>query len=493
MNGCRSSRVRAAWLMPLLAGCMVRWESTPENDEYWEAAGRDRPLPRSPGAWPEPPGDGASRDRPPPLTSESDPPEDAEQTGLPAGLYRDLIVLEPGIVGGPLADGRDPDAIFSFRAQMEWLAGGSRDAYEFTRAWLDEWESASEVGPALAPVAPRPGVRRLVDAWLEASVRAGEAAPRDASGDAPGDAPRVELASYAPAPEEGPSGAGEPGAYGPPEALPSWEQVPFRLIAIVNRVDLASSACGGYPGELRYVYTAVDPVTHRPLDATVILEVPYPTTRSAAEWARAWRELAASPEGEAHAQGLEALTREVRAEADPLRARLRSNELAFSNPEAPVWEMREFQLQVRGDRLELGQVPLEFTPRADADPAALAAYVLEHAEAIEGSGARLPDELRAGAAGIDTADFRWSVLGVSERLRRAFSVQTCNGCHGGDTEALPFQHVGPASSLEAPARLSRFLYDPDATSDELRRRTRVLDTLSATVCESPAGDAYGGE
>jgi hypothetical protein len=510
---------RAVWLAPILAGCVVRWESTPEDEEYWEASGRDRPLSDSPGAWSDPGPEWEDPSDPsPPLTSESEYPEedDEDASSLPAGLYRDLIVIDPNIVDGPLAARDDGEAPFSFRAQMEWLAGGSREPWDFTRSWLNAWENTSEVGPELAPVTPRPGVRRLlIDAWLEASgvpssntePTSGPAAYGDASGDATGDAPEVIPASYEPpssdesdAPSAYPSPeATEPpeaDPYGPPpppSAPPSWEYAPFRLIAIVNRVDLASSACSGYPGELRYVYGAVDPATSRPLDVTLILEVPYPTTRPAAEWARAWRELAELPAGEAYVRGLSELTREVRAEADPLRVRLRSNEIALSNPAQPAWEMREFQLQVRDDALELAQVPLEFTPRADADPAALSAYVLEHAEEIEGSGARLPDDLRAGAASIDTADFSWPVLGVSERLRHAFSVQTCNGCHGGDTSALPFRHIGPALSPESPARLSRYLYDPDATSDELRRRSGVLDALTATPCEAPvASGSYTG-
>jgi hypothetical protein len=515
MKGRRRLVSRAVWLAPLLAGCMVRWESTPENDEYWEASGRDRPLPDSPGAWSDPgPSSYDESERPPPLTSESEYPakDEADEASLPAGLYRDLIVLDPSIVAGPFAAHDDGDAPFSFRAQMEWLAGASREPWDFTRSWLLAWENTSEVGPQFAPVTPRPAVRRLlVDAWLTASgVPAGNSVPAygDASGDATGDAPNVIPASYEPSSDDGDAPSGYPspepaeepesaepdgsepaGSYGPPpppsSAPPSWEHAPFRLIAIINRVDLASDACSGYPGELRYVYTAVDPLTSRPLDVTVILEVPYPTTRPAAEWARLWRELSALPD-EAYVQGLARLTREVRAEADPLRARLRSNEMAFSNPGERAWEMREFQLQIRDDELELAQVPLEFTPRADADPATLSAYVLEHAEEIEASGARLPDELRAGAASIGAPDFSWPVLGVSERLRHAFSVQTCNGCHGGDTAALPFRHIGPGLSLDSPAHVSRFLYDPDATSDELRRRSAVLDALTATTCEAPA-------
>jgi hypothetical protein len=265
------------------------------------------------------------------------------------------------------------------------------------------------------------------------------------------------------------------------------------LIAIINRVDLATEACSGYSGEVRFVYGAVDPGTSRLLDLTVIVEVPYPTTRPAAEWARAWRDLAALPSGASYAAGLAALTREVQTEGDPLRARLRSNEIALSNPDDPAWEMREFQLQIQDGALGLVQVPLALTPRADADPAALSAFVLENGAAIESSGVSLPVNLRAGAAAIDTADFSWTVLGVSERSRRAFSQQTCNGCHGGDTASLPFRHVGPGSSSSQPARLSRFLYDPSADSDELRRRSSVLDALSATECESPKpAETYPG-
>jgi hypothetical protein len=37
-----------------------------------------------------------------------------------------------------------------------------------------------------------------------------------------------------------------------------------------------------------------------------------------------------------------------------------------------------------------------------------------------------------------------------------------NGCHGGDTATLPFQHLVADPQLQRPARVSRFLYDPEA-------------------------------
>src|SRR5690606_10170826 len=160
---------------------------------------------------------------------------------------------------------------------------------------------------------------------------------------------------------------------------PAWSDAPFRLIAIVNRVDLASAACES-GGELRYVYTAIDPASGEPLEMTAILEIPYPSTRPAAEWARAWRDLAALGPTSAYASELERLAREVRAEAAPLRVRLLTSEVELASAESPGWEMREFHVEIVGDELALVQAPLDRTPRADADAARLSDHVLAHAD-----------------------------------------------------------------------------------------------------------------
>lgn len=111
-------------------------------------------------------------------------------------------------------------------------------------------------------------------------------------------------------------------------------------------------------------------------------------------------------------------------------------------------------------------------------------HVLTHADAIRGSGVDLPEDMQAGAAQLVTPDFSWRVLGVSESLRQAFSIQTCNGCHGGDSRALPFQHITPLDSAGISARVSRFLYDPAAPTDELRRRAERLEALVHGTCET---------
>jgi hypothetical protein len=437
-----------------LCACRIEVED-PDPDESFSGS--------STGSWDERSAPSRGDTSTPPLRAEAPlprapapPPVAAPAPGeLPTQLYRELLVLDPTLLRGPLGSNASLDAPLSFRAQMAWLAGAAHDPFEFTRAWLSEWGSASAVGPELAPVTPRPGVRAvLLDSWV--------------------------TASYDSSPDAGTS------------AAPRWADAPFQLIAVINRVDLATAACSGSAGELRYVYTAVDPQSDQALDMTAILEVPYPTTRPAADWARAWSELAALPASQLPA-ALARLAREVQLDADPLRVRLRSNEIALSDPASPSWELREFHLQIQAGGLALLAAPLEFTPRADVDPARLSEHVLAHAEAIRGGAVSLPEELRAGAATTASADFSWPVLGVSEGLRRAFSRETCNGCHGGDTATLPFQHLVADPELRRPARLSRFLYDPEANSDELRRRAARLKELAASECAAPAaGSGYFG-
>jgi len=310
-----------------------------------------------------------------------------------------------------------------------------------------------------------------------------------------------ESGAYAPAPDADGSapppvpdaGASKKPTLDPYGTLPpaTWAAAPFRLLAIVNRVDLAADACGSAAGELRYVYTATDARGEQALDLSVIVEIPYPSTRSAAGWARSWRDMAAQPAGPAREAALLALTREVTLEADPLRVRVRTNEAALSEGRGP-WQMREFQLQSSSTgELELRQVPLAFTPRADADLGQLAEVLLANSADVLGGGSTLPEALRAGAAEMSAADFSWRVPGISERLRSAFSSATCNGCHAGDAKTERFQHIAPGASLSAPAQLSRFLYDQDAPSDELRRREALLVELATTSCADDLPSTHG--
>jgi hypothetical protein len=80
---------------------------------------------------------------------------------------------------------------------------------------------------------------------------------------------------------------------------------------------------------------------------------------------------------------------------------------------------------------------------------------------------------------------------VDADFSEAFSRNTCNGCHGGGTEALPFQHLSLGRTRSDPLRISRFLEDPDGGSDELGRRAELLAGLIDVDCD-PSSASYGG-
>jgi hypothetical protein len=290
------------------------------------------------------------------------------------------------------------------------------------------------------------------------------------------------------------------------QVLGPWEQrsggtdrpldfstAPFRLLAIVNRMDLRKA--GVQAGEGRFVFGVVDP-QGRPLPFTVILEYALPGTTPEAvqRWARDWHELGqlglAHPEYKAKLQALTA--RFAGAGVMPERPfgsalnQIRTNEVALAEP----WEMREFVLTASG----LQPATVKLTPdfgfentvrlgdyiRANqADILAERHVVPESFGGVRflGAGARMPE------------GFFWRAPNVTAEARHKFSLNTCNGCHARET-GTEFMHIAnrPAGQM---AVLSPFLRgvtvtDPVTQStrrfDDLGRRAQDLATL---VCGTP--------
>lgn len=506
MLGLEIGRVRRAGTCVLalgvalgLSGCELRLTDDEgyDDDYYYEGSSGGSPgggwrypesSPANPPSVPAVP-DVPDYDRPDAIA----PIDEQVYEGPGISTYVELLVIDPRVVGSARASSSERDAPWSFRTQMGWLAGGDDESLSFTVRWLDAWKNSSTVGSA--PITARPALSDvLLRPWLGARTpepvsAIDDTSDRDVTSDPAVTPDPAALAPYGEANEPEPSASPPPDPYA---SLPpaTWSKSPFRLIAIVNRVDLAADACGDAAGELRYVYTALDARGSVALDLSVIVEIPYPSTRSAASWARSWSDMAALPEGSARDEALLALTREVALDADPLRVRVRTNEAALGTN---GWQMREFELASSSTgQLDLRQAPLAFTPRADADLGELAEYLLEHSDDVLAGGAELPESLRAGSAEMTAPDFSWRVPGVSERLRSAFSASTCNGCHAGDTDTARFQHIAPARSLREPAELSRFLYDASAETDELRRREDLLFELLGVTCpdDPPSSNGY---
>jgi hypothetical protein len=430
------------------AGCNMPIE-TEESDATPESP------PQDPGVvWTTPP----PREPTPVATPEGDFTTPAPEH-VAVRSERELLVSDPAVVRGVEASNALPGAPLSFRTLFSWFVGDERQALIAAREWLGQWQRVTQVGPSAAPVAVRPDVvSTLIAPWFDAP----QAAPLGYAG-----------APVAPDEDE--------------ESI--WARAPFDLIAVVNRVDLAKSPCSGPAGELRFVFTATTGDGRRPLDMTVIVEVPYPSTRSPAAWANAWHELTRTSEDD-YAHALANLAVEVMSDADPLSARLRTNESVLGKSLGLPWEMREFHAAATEHGRRFVMTPLEQTPRADLAFATLAGTVNQQAERVIAGTALLPVELRAGAAQIPEPGFTWKIPGIDVTLGRAFSQQTCNGCHGGDTSALPFQHIAPSRNGGA-ARLSRFLRDADAPTDELRRRADVYAGLLQAECDAPTPGAGG--
>ena len=105
-----------------------------------------------------------------------------------------------------------------------------------------------------------------------------------------------------------------------------WGAAPFQLIAIVNRVDLASAPCEA-GGELRLIYTALDPVLGEPSNMTLIVRSPTRRRAPRHSGRAPGKSSVGSRTARATPEKLAALAREVRANADPLRVRVLTSEI----------------------------------------------------------------------------------------------------------------------------------------------------------------------
>ncbi|QSQ21109.1 hypothetical protein JY651_38855 [Pyxidicoccus parkwayensis] len=295
------------------------------------------------------------------------------------------------------------------------------------------------------------------------------------------------------------------------------DEAPFRLLAIVNRLDLGGvgRGLGGYgggttgaptdAGELRFVFGLVQPAlkgerteaTCKLKRFTLNLEYGVPVTGCArvAKWAREWTQLNTFPgfttEYLEHLQGL---TDEViRSGAAPERGnesalkQLRTNENALvdSTP-GDGWEMREFTLtdekpergtDVPSDGLlrphTVAQTPDDAQYPSTGNSATDAFVVGAVRTGIAAPFGPLPDRCRSSYSvpyAFQGQPFRgghshmspyawesWVIDPAQPRdvcARHDFSLNTCNGCHSGETDTF-FSHVDPESGI--PAQLSRFL------------------------------------
>lgn len=299
---------------------------------------------------------------------------------------------------------------------------------------------------------------------------------------------------------------------------------PFRLLAIVARLDLATTrgGGGGYggtrtgdfldAGEARFIFGLVLPPGWSdpgfffpvPIDGgpcmanrmTVIFEyrVPKCKCEEVRGWARQWRNLSTLPFPSAtYNRALEAITQQfVPANSNPIKpngnalGQLRTNEIALDS----IWELREFQLT---------QAPFTFlneTTTADnpedghnnnpafpppGGPGFLNWVMGPVLAAINAGGigspippvpllfgGAVPTNFLGANAIVPNPSFFWHDPGIpntpnTNESRFRASIASCGGCHAGET-LTPFVHVDPATPT-GPANLSVFLTGVNGVAD----------------------------
>jgi hypothetical protein len=266
----------------------------------------------------------------------------------------------------------------------------------------------------------------------------------------------------------------------------------FRLLAIVNRIDL-NDVSAGTAGEGRFVF-GFAPFGGE-LKATLIVEYNIPASSQAqiVDLANAWHALRALPfPSEEYNAALQKVTERFTARnAAPGRpngsalGQIRTNDFfTFGG----AWEFREFHLDASSGMLVPATVA-QTPDRSFNNSAQLGRFVLANEPAILAEKHVVPPTFEGVSfqgGNVDASDFfTWQVPGVSPETRHRFARNTCNGCHTqSETGGFEFQ-VSPRGFGQE-SQLSGFLVGADVPDfsagvvrhfNELGRRGRVQHDL----------------
>ena len=364
----------------------------------------------------------------------------------------ELMVTALSVVEDPVRTA--PGGAWHFGTLMRELAGG-QDPSPMVRNWLKTWLTKQIVNGT--PLLPREEMQaQVLGPWEQRS--GGASKPLD------------------------------------------FSKAPFRLLAIVNRIDLRQP--GAHAGEGRFVFGVLG-ANGAPLEFTIILEYALPggSTAEIQKWANDWHELGKLKVGHRDYNAkLQALTDRF-AKAGVMTGRqagsalnqIRTNEIALEEP----WEMREFVLTAQG----LKPDTVKLTPAMHfMNTESLGNFIKENQADILAERHVVPASRGGipflGPSAFVPLDLFWRAPGVSNEARHKFSMNTCNGCHAGETQT-EFVHVAPREAGRV-AALSPYLKGTTVT-DPVTKSTRVLndlgrraEDLKALVCPSAAQLKSGG-
>ena len=282
------------------------------------------------------------------------------------------------------------------------------------------------------------------------------------------------------------------------------DQAPFALQAIVNRFDVRDPT-NHSAGEGRMVYALTPQGFGFGEEFTVIIEFNLPAADdvAVAGWASRWHALQSHPfPSEEYNAALEAITRSF-TDQDPTSTnvnhsnvlQLRTNDFLLSG--FTRWELREFQLSPTTGFFD--QVTVKETPDISFNNTpTFSDFVNQNEQAIIAVIPGAPSNtvpaqfegtnFLAGSAFNDF--FQWNGPGINNPDARFHaSLNTCNGCHGPDTNTnflMVFpRSIGFESSL-SPFLTGTTVFDPlsgqQRTLNDLARRQT---DLTSVVCTPP--------
>jgi hypothetical protein len=289
------------------------------------------------------------------------------------------------------------------------------------------------------------------------------------------------------------------------------DQAPFRLLAIVNRVDLAENlmfpggatpTAPGSAGELRFVFD-VTPIQDTGagkqcaiMRFQVIFEyrVTASTCDDAKHWAQRWIDLGGLGLGTpAYNAALEGITEDIVVNGKGELAQVRTDEidLADSIGKPTFWEMREFALLGSGASLSLSERPVRRTPPdtlnheealatlVNSKASDILQNVYEFSGADAGANPQMDDTTfwdgKRGSASVQITD---------PAVRFNFSLNTCTGCHARET-CTHFSHVIQNGAGQE-ATLSAFLEGGQNVPDPVFCPARECTAAPASYCtQSP--------
>jgi len=302
-------------------------------------------------------------------------------------------------------------------------------------------------------------------------------------------------------------------------------KAPFRLLAIVNRVDLRRQPAYGNAnaGEARFVYNVLnisDPGNPVPTQFNVIFEygISAATCDDIRAWGQRWHDLGSIPFGESYNVALQSITDTfTRIGANPAKPngsalnQLRTNEIALLSP----WELREFVLVPASTTGPVAPVPLiqttvKQTPNHStvvgqdllgSQPVADFINIFRD-QIIDGTYV-VPDMFEGGhflgGATVNQIDF-WNGNNsppiIDNQARHLFSLNTCNACHGRETNTI-FKQIEPRQAnvraALAPFLTGEIVADPIdgtlRTFNDLQRRANDLCRLVNTPCSILSNEA----